>query len=148
MISRRQLGTVLVSFAAAAILLALSFVATPIKFLAEGVPLAHLLAVGRVTFRASLVIEICLLIPLLVLAAGRVRWLVVTAAVLLVGQWLVLMPSLEVRTMARMAGEVIAPSPLHAWWIAADAVRIVIYLMVVRYCLRRAFLESKRTDRS
>lgn len=137
MISRRQLWAALVALAAAAMLLALSFVATPVKFLAEGVPLGQLLAVGRVTFRASLVVELCLLLPLLVLAQGRMRWLAVVAAAIIAGQWLALMPPLDARTLARIAGQTTTPSSLHAWWIAADAARIVLYLLVVALCLRR-----------
>lgn len=142
MMSRRQLGTALLALVAAAILLALSFVATPVKFLAQGVPLADLLAVGRVTFRASLAVELCLLLPLLVLAQGPSRWLVATAAAILAGQWLVLMPQLDARTLARIAGEIVAPSSLHAWWIAADAMRIAAYLLVVGYCFRHHGLRS------
>ena len=57
-------------------LVILSFVVTPVKFLAAGVPLEQLLAVGRVTFRASLVCEAAFLASLMIIArkgamAGR-----------------------------------------------------------------------------
>jgi hypothetical protein len=121
---------------ALAILFALSFVATPVKFLASEVPLTHLLAVGRVTFRASLVVESVLLIILIAVTRANLRWLIFAAATTLTAQWLALMPRLEERTLARMAGLAVEPSSLHQWWIAFDVFRIVIYAVIVRRSLQ------------
>lgn len=129
---RRDLWTALLAGAALAVLFSLSFVATPVKFLAPEVPLSHLLAVGRVTFRASLAVESVILIGLVALARGSRRWLVVGAAVTLAVQWLALMPRLDERTLARIAGAAVEPSSLHHWWIALDVLRIGIYAFVVR----------------
>lgn len=124
----RDLWSGALACAAAGALMALSFVATPVKFLAAGVPLEHLLAVGRVTFRASLLTELILLFPLLLLARPKVRWLAGLAAFTLAVQWLVIMPPLDVRTLARMSGEPLPPSFLHLLWILADALRLLLYL--------------------
>lgn len=123
----RNLWTLALASGATALLAALSFVATPVKFLADGVPLAQLLAVGRVTFRASLVAELCLLLPLLVLARDRTRWSVVGAGALLAVQWLGLMPALDARTMMRIAGDDPGPSSLHLLWVLADGARVALY---------------------
>lgn len=138
MISSRQMWAGILAVIAASLVSFLSFVATPIKFLAEEVPLAHLLAVGRVTFRASLACELTILVALFVLAAGRVRVITGTAATVLALQWLGLMPTLDARTAAVMAGEALAPSSLHGWWIAADAARILLYAAAARLAFVRS----------
>ena len=112
------------SWGAAGLLAALSFVATPAKFLATNVPLEHLLAVGRVTFRASLAAEGVLLFLLLLISWRRLRWWPAAIAALLAAQHLLLMPALDARTLAVMEGAVLAPSPLHALWVLADVLRI------------------------
>ena len=129
---RRFLATAMVAVAASAILFALSFVATPEKFLAAGVPVEHLLAVGRVTFRASAASEAVLLLLLVILARGRSRIAACSVAALLAFQWLVLMPDLDARTLARMSGRVMPSSGLHGWWIALDVLRIVLYAAIAR----------------
>lgn len=132
---RRDLWTVVFAAAAFAALFALSFVATPVKFLAPDVPIAHLLAVGRVTFRASLGVEGVLLALLVVTAHSRIRWLIVGSAALLLVQWLVLMPRLDERTLARIAGAVLEPSSLHHWWIVLDTLRLGLYALILRMAL-------------
>ncbi len=116
-----------VASGATGILFALSFVATPVKFMAPNVAIADLLAVGRVTFRASFTVELVMLAIMLVLARGRARYLIVLAGTILAMQWLALMPSLDARTLAVMMGDPPPPSPLHIYWIAADILRLGIY---------------------
>lgn len=129
-IRRRSLWALVFAVTAFASLVTLSFVATPVKFLAQEVPIAHLLAVGRVTFRASLGVEIALLAALVITATGQVRWLTCCAAAALAFQWLALMPELDERTLARMASSVLAPSSLHQWWIVLDVVKLSIYALI------------------
>lgn len=133
--SRRDLWTMVLAASAFATLFALSFVATPVKFLAPDVPIAHLLAVGRVTFRASLGMESVLLVALLLTARGRMRWLIVGAAAILLVQWLILMPRLDERTLSRIAGIILEPSSLHHWWIILDVSRLGIYALLLRKAL-------------
>ena len=132
---RRDLWTLVLAAAAFATLFALSFVATPVKFLASDVPIAHLLAVGRVTFRASLGAESLLLVLLLLTGRGRIRWLIVGAAAILLAQWLILMPRLDERTLARIAGAILEPSSLHHWWVVLDIARLGIYVLILRQAL-------------
>lgn len=132
---RAAAWTGMLAAAAAGSLFALSFVATPVKFLAPNVPLEHLLAVGRVTFRASLGFECLILTGLILTARGKGRWLVLAAASTLAVQWFLLMPQLDARTLARLAGERTDPSSLHHWWIAMDLVRLSFYLLIVRVAL-------------
>ena len=141
--NRRDLWALALASAAFASLASLSFVATPVKFLAQEVPIAHLLAVGRVTFRASLALECCLLLGLLLTASGRVRWLAFGAATVLAFQWLALMPTLDERTLARIAGNVPAPSSLHYWWILLDAARLGIYAIIMRLAWRMLFSSER-----
>lgn len=124
---RRQIIVASLSWAAAGLLAGLSSVATPAKFLAENVPLEHLLSVGRVTFRALLAAGGFTLLLLVVVAHGRLRWWPVAVAVVLGVQYLLLMPALDVRTLSVMAGAVLPSSPLHGIWILADVLRIGAY---------------------
>lgn len=133
---RRYLITGVVSTAAAGLLFGLSFIATPAKFMAETVPLDHLLAVGRVTFRASAAAEALLLLALVVLAPKGLRRWPIGIAVVLGAQYWLLMPVLDARALAVMAGEVLPPTVLHEIWIAADLMRIAAYFFLGVTALR------------
>ncbi|GGD63764.1 hypothetical protein GCM10011411_25040 [Aurantiacibacter arachoides] len=65
-------------------------------------------------------------------ARGRLRWLIFWASAILLVQWLILMPRLEERTLALIAGAVVEPSSLHHWWIILDVARMGIYAWVLR----------------
>lgn len=133
---RRYVATGLVSMFAAGLLFALSFIATPVKFMAANVPLEQLLAVGRVTFRASAGAEALLLLALLILAPGGLRRWPIGIAVVLAAQFALLMPVLDARALAVMAGQVVPPTVLHEVWIAADLARIAAYLVLCALVLR------------
>ena len=134
--SERAVWLLIIATGALTTLLILSFVTTPVKFLAEDVPLEQLLAVGRVTFRASLVCETAFVASLMLIARGRARWLVLAASALLLIQWLFLMPLLDDRTFARMAGHQLTPSSLHLWWVVFDVTRIAVYWLLIRSTVR------------
>lgn len=114
----------------AGLLIGLSFIATPVKFMAAGIGVAELLQVGRVTFRASLGVETVCVFGLLVLARGKARGAVVACAFILAAQHVMLMPALDARTLAIISGNAVPPSSLHMIWIIADMVRVLIYLML------------------
>lgn len=143
--SRRDIWAMILASGVLASLFVLSFVATPVKFLAPDVPLTHLLAVGRVTFRASLAIEVVFLIGLLLMARGRVRWIVFGAAIILTFQWLIVMPRLDERTLARIGGAEVAPSSLHHWWIGLDVVRLALYGILLA-ALQNRFVSRHAND--
>ena len=104
MTNRSALRTLGLAVAVLATLFSLSFIATPVKFLAADVPMSHLLAVGRETFRASVAIESILLFALFVSARGTSRRLIIVAIATVALQWIVIMPELDDRTMAQIAG--------------------------------------------
>lgn len=126
----RTMVTGIMAIVSASSLFTLSFVATPIKFLAKDVPIEHLLAVGRVTFRASAAVETLLLLLIFAFAKGWNRVIALFTGAVLTVQWVVIMPELDARTLARIAGEVLPASGLHALWIVADTIRIVLYASV------------------
>ena len=136
MTDRSVLRTLVLAVAALATLFSLSFIATPVKFLAADVPMSHLLAVGRVTFRASIAIESILLFALFVSARGLSRRLIIVAIATGALQWIFFMPELNDRTMARIAGAAVGPSALHHWWIILDVIRLATYAFVVHTCSR------------
>ena len=145
MTNRSALRTLGLAVAVLATLFSLSFIATPVKFLAADVPMSHLLAVGRVTFRASVAIESVLLFALFVSARGTSRRLIIVAIAIVALQWIVIMPELDDRTMARITGAAIKPSSLHNWWIGLDVMRLAIYALVVHTCARH-LRETARTN--
>lgn len=67
------------------------------------------------------------------------------SAILLV-QWLILMPRLDERTLALIAGAVVEPSSLHHWWIILDVARMGIYAWVLRKAAHY-LLSSEPKDR-
>jgi len=94
----------------AGLVIGVSLLATPVKFLAPDLSLEHALQVGRVTFRAMGATELVLLLLALALAArsssirwNTVKWPVVIGA-LLVFQYLLVLPLLAARTDEVMAG--------------------------------------------
>lgn len=112
------------AFTAAGLLCGLSFVAAPVKFLADDVPLSDLLAVGRVTFRASAVAESGLFLSLILTAQNRARRLAVATAAILFVQHLAIMPTLDASTLAVMHGEPPKSGWLHWLWIGCDLAKM------------------------
>lgn len=107
-----------------------AFLATPAKFLAPSLSLAAGLDVGRHTFRIYNRAEIVLLLVLALVAAFsqvRRRWAVALAipAVILAAQAIWLLPALDARVTAIMAGAARLPrSNLHAVYVVAEAVKL------------------------
>ena len=121
----------------AGVILGVSLLATPAKFLAPDLSLAEALQVGRVTFRMLALTEAVLLTLafLLVLLKpsdlGRTfLWLIVIAGVLLL-QYAVLLPFLNAQTDQVMAGE--APgrrSLLHSAYVAVELLKLGLLLFL------------------
>jgi hypothetical protein len=118
----------------AGLLMGVSFVATPAKFLAPSLPMAQALDVGRWTFNVLSQIEWGLLdvVASLLVFAGKMERrglltavLVVIAATLAV-ESLGLRPALDARVAQIMAGGAVAPSRLHVLYIALDAARLAL----------------------
>ena len=131
----------------AGLLLGVSFVATPAKFLAPSLPLAQALDVGRWTFHVLARIEwgfVALVAILLAVARllGRQRigltaGLLIAIGILLAAQSFYLRPPLDGRVLRIMAGETVAPGHMHTLYIAFEAIKLALLLAAGIVGLRR-----------
>ena len=124
----RALPVIYAAFCAG-ILVGLSFVATPAKFLAANVELADLLAVGRATFQVSMILQLALFLPLIALSAWR-RFAATGLIALLAVQYFVLLPPLDNATLLRMQGEATSSGWLHSTWALIDGFKVVMLLAI------------------
>lgn len=125
-------------FVWAGLLLGVSFVATPAKFLAPSLPLAQALDVGRWTFHVLAWIEWPLAaVALIATLAAREglgpRWKTVAAclagiAAVLALETFWLRPVLDARVLAIMAGRPVPASRLHDLYIGLEAVKLMLIL--------------------
>jgi hypothetical protein len=119
----------------AGLAIGIAFLATPAKFLAPSLSLTVALDVGRHTFKIYNSAEVALILTLLVLGAGsqwRRRWYLALLgpATIVVAQALWLIPALDHRVSAILAGQSPAPSSLHSLYISAEGLK-VLWLLVV-----------------
>lgn len=103
-----------------------SFIAAPAKFTVETLTTAELLAVGRAQFHALAVAEYALAF-LMVVAVIWLRprrwWLCAVPLVILAEQQIMIMPALDARTVARIAGEAVEGSHLHLVYVALEVAK-------------------------
>jgi hypothetical protein len=116
---------------------ALSFIETPLKFLAPDVTLPIALGIGRLVLTAANIAGAVLLIALTVASLLQPR-IPRRAGYVLGGLWLVLLvevavirPPLNARTDAILAGQDPGASPLHVIYIAADLALLVLLVLYV-----------------
>lgn len=131
--NKSELTFVVLAAAWAGLILGVSFIATPAKFLAPSIALPVALDVGRATFRISLLVEFVFGLGLAAAAVSAFGWsgrtLIALALLLAVAaQRFVLFPILDTRTGLVMAGTPLPPSWHHLAWIAADAMRFLFLL--------------------
>ena len=131
---------------AVGLLVGLSFLETPLKFLAPGVTMPIGLGIGRLVLTAANIAGGVLLVAITIVSivAPRVPR---GALVALGGLWAVLLvevavirPPLQARSDVIIAGGDPGSSPLHVFYIAADLlliVLLVVYLIVVTRSERR-----------
>lgn len=107
-----------------------TFIATPAKFLAPELSLRVALQVGQATFRMVGWAELCLALAILVcLFAWRratIWWLVPMA--LFAAQRLAVMPWLDARTEAVIAGRTAPGSGMHWIYIALEFVKLIVLI--------------------
>ena len=106
-----------------------AFLATPVKFMAPSLSLPVALDVGRHTFRVYNDIELALLGTLIVLAvwskARQSRCLALALpSAIVAAQALWLIPALDLRVSAILAGGQPPPSDLHALYIGAEVLKL------------------------
>jgi hypothetical protein len=139
----RALAAIL--FVWAGLLLGVSFVATPAKFLAPSLPMAQALDVGRWTFHVLTRIEwgfVLLTAVLLVMAwrsarLGSVAGLIACVAAVLAVESFVLRPLLDERVLRIMAGEAVPSTIWHDVYIALEAIRLVLITAAAVVVIRR-----------
>ena len=132
---RTQLALTLLAWLWAGLVLGVSFVATPVKFLAPSLSLADALAVGRVTFAALQWIECVAVVALAVLvwiATPRRRALVLLGVIvaILVCQYVWMLPILDVRVQAIIDGRHQPSSFLHWIYTAFEFVKVALLVVI------------------
>lgn len=118
------------------IVIGVSFMATPIKFMAPSLSLATALEVGRVTFRLLNQVELglaAMMVVVFVTAPHRrldvlVAMLTVVVIVLLQSAWL--LPALARKTDALAGAATASPSSLHQWFVAVEAFKCVVLAFI------------------
>lgn len=130
---RAAIGAII--FIWAGVLMGVSFIATPAKFLAPSLPLAQALDVGRWTFHVLALIEWPIAIALIAaMFAWRPRPLVplvclVAIVAILAAQTLWLRPLLDARVLAIIAGQNVPPSQWHEVFIGLELLKLLLILI-------------------
>ena len=132
---RTRLALTLLAWLWAGLVLGVSFVATPVKFLAPSLSLADALAVGRVTFAALQWIECVAVVALAVLVwitTPRRRTLVLLGVLvaILVCQYVWMLPILDVRVQAIIDGRHLPSSFLHWIYTALEFVKVALLVVI------------------
>lgn len=115
----------------AGLLLGVSFIATPAKFLAPSLSLAEALDVGRATFSVLKWVECAAAVALLLgLLQQKRSWVLLglvgpTMMILLV-QYLVMLPILDARVERILQGTVLPPSTLHWVYTGIELAKIAL----------------------
>ncbi len=123
----------------AGLLLGVSFLATPVKFLAPSLSLPVALDVGRQTFKVFNWVEVALALLLVVLTVGTARrWMqatAVTVALIVAMQTVWLLPVLDARVQVILDGSTPPSSVLHMIYIGADTLKLTLLGIIVwRIC--------------
>lgn len=127
----------LVAYVWLGLVLGVSFLATPIKFRAESLTLPVALDVGRTTFHAFGKVEWVLSVVFVILAVRSrselqpVDWFLMALVVgIVASQALWLIPRLDVRVAAVIAGEPLPPSHLHTVYAGAEFAKAITLLLI------------------
>ena len=132
---RARLAVTLLAWLWGGLVLGVSFVATPVKFLAPSVSLADALAVGRVTFEALKWIE-CVALAALVLVIYMARpkrhVLVLSSAVvaILLCQYAWMLPILDARVDTIIEGQELPDSSLHWIYTVLEFLKVALLVVV------------------
>lgn len=125
-----QVTAAVVAFVWLGMVLAISFLETPLKFRAPGITLPLGLGIGRLVFRALNLVEVALAGLLVVCgllgALSTAGWWLLTGICATLGaQMLVLRPRLDRRVAQLVAGDAPAPSRQHLVYIALEVAKVV-----------------------
>jgi hypothetical protein len=132
----------------AGMVLGISFLATPAKFLAPSLPLPVALDVGRQTFRIFGRVEVALaaLLGLGAVAARPIQLLDLAPGAIVATQALWLRPRLNKRTQQVVAGQLVPGSSwLHSTFVSCEVVKLAALLAIG---LSSAWLTTPRVERA
>lgn len=125
--------------------LGISFIATPAKFLASSVPLGDALDIGRVTFGVMSYIESFFLLALTILlflnrkkvtnGIWMVFWVVVVSLCI---NYFWLKPMLDTRVALIASGQGVQPSNLHKVYVVFESIKLIA-LLVGGYLSQRIY---------
>ncbi|MCB2406998.1 hypothetical protein [Hymenobacter lucidus] len=139
---------VLALFVWAGLVAGISFLEAPLKFTAPHITVALGLGIGRIVFAALNKVEL-LLATLAVVSAFYLRVPAHIATTLgLLGTILLLqtfwlLPALDVRALALLAGHPAPPSSLHMVYIGLEVVKLLTLLLTGTWAFRWALLAAK-----
>lgn len=150
--SRFLLWTAILATLYTGLLLGVSFLATPVKFLAPSLTLPVALDVGRQTFMVfnitELVCALALLALALLAASRRPQMLAGGVLLLVVIQTIWLLPVLDARVEIILQGDMPPPSQLHNLYIAMDALKLVLLIAVATLGFRVHYRSLNEPERS
>ncbi|TGE24821.1 hypothetical protein E5K00_06355 [Hymenobacter aquaticus] len=145
--STASLLLVLVLFVWAGMVAGISFLEAPLKFTAPHITVALGLGIGRIVFGALNWVELLLA----TVAVGSALWVRVPPAIaaplgglaaILLLQTYWLLPALDARALALLAGHPAPPSALHSVYIGLEVVKLLTLLLtgsrVFRWALQAA----------
>jgi hypothetical protein len=128
------------------LIVGLSFIETPLKFLAPGITLPLGLGIGRLVFWALAIAGWTLLLVLMAVSvpaprAGRPEWAMIGALwVILAVQTFMIRPALSARSDVIIEGGDPGPSVLHYAYVATDAALVaVLVVWIVAHARRIRF---------
>ena len=130
------------------LLIGISFIETPLKFLAPGMTLGLGLGIGQLVFTAMNIVEVVLF---LVLAASCIKrgldraflWVVASTGLVLLAKIGLIRPFLAQRTEAVLAGVEAGGSSWHYFYIAADGLLTVLLVTLLVMGVRRWVLPGR-----
>ncbi|HZA65466.1 MAG TPA: hypothetical protein VE592_00875 [Geminicoccaceae bacterium] len=135
-------GLVVVILLWAGVVIGVSLLAAPAKFMAPGLSLPVAMEIGQREFHTLNVVETGLAVVALALAApsrpGRTIWLGLgLAAVLVIAQGLWLLPVLDARAEIIIDGGTPPDAPWHAIYVGAELSKLLVLLVTGWLALRR-----------
>lgn len=150
-IAARRCAVLVVACLWAGFLAGVSFLATPVKFLAPSLSLPAALDVGRQTFHALNRCEIVLGVALLVLVLRAPRsilsrTLTAAALVIVLSQTFWLIPVLDARVGLILSGSMPAPSSLHTMYVGLEMAKLVALAGVAAIAAGRLLHEVGRAN--
>lgn len=142
----RLLAALMLASAWAGFLVGVSFLATPVKFLAPSLTLPVALDAGRQTFFVFNRSEIALAVVMLLLLFWSIRsrimlGLGVVLALLILTQTFWMLPSLDARVETILQGGAPAPSTLHTIYVVVECMKLAL-LIAIASVTGRAVLRS------